>query len=117
MFFAANPKDNQSRAMHKLELPVIGLDIRLLTLIFAGFYFKVGAAVAVIASPATEGWATVFWIGVVGIGFGISILKSWLFLLRPAVSQELLLFDILSSMPGRGISHNILFFLVNYKKG
>ena len=68
MFFAANPKDTQSRAMYKLELPVINLEIRLLTLIFAGFYCKVGAAVAVIARPATGVWATVFWIGVVGIG-------------------------------------------------
>lgn len=62
IFFAADLKDTQSKAMHKLELPVKSLEILFLTLIFVGLYFKGGAAVAAIASLVTGIWATVFWV-------------------------------------------------------
>lgn len=62
MFFAADPRDTQSKAMQKLELPVISLEILFLILIFVELCFKGGAAAA-IASLITGIWATVFWVG------------------------------------------------------
>lgn len=62
MFFAADPRDTQSKAMQKLELPVISLEILFLILIFVELCFKGGAAAA-IASLVTGIWATVFWVG------------------------------------------------------
>ena len=74
-FFSGKTEDEQSRAMHKLELPVISLEILFLTLIFVGLYFRGGAAIEAIASLTTGVWATVFWVGVVFVGFGIPLLS------------------------------------------
>ncbi len=75
LFFNADSDDDQSETMHKLEIPVISLEILFLTLIFVGLYFRGGAAVAAVASLATGIWATVFWVGVVLIGFGIPLIS------------------------------------------
>jgi polysulfide reductase chain C len=72
-FFSGKTEDEQSKAMHKLELPVISLEILFLTLIFVGLYFRGGAAIEAIASLVTGVWATVFWVGVVLVGFGIPL--------------------------------------------
>ena len=67
--------DSQSQAMHKLELPVICLEILFITLIFVGLYFKGGVAVEALSSLFTGVWSTVFWVGVVGVGFGVPLLS------------------------------------------
>ena len=72
-FFGAELDDKQTVTMHKLELPVITLEILFIILIFVGLYFQGGTAVAAIASLVTGVWAKVFWVGVVAIGFGIPL--------------------------------------------
>ncbi len=73
-FFHGRVEDDQSEAMHRLEFPVISLEILFLFLIFVGLYYQGGAAVEAIASLVTGVWATVFWVGVVLVGFGIPLL-------------------------------------------
>lgn len=72
-FFKGELDDDQSVAMHKMELPVISLEILFLFLIFVGLYFQGGAALDAVASLVKGVWATVFWVGVVAIGFGVPI--------------------------------------------
>ncbi len=84
IFFRAEPENDQSLAMHRLELPVISLEILFLILIFIGLYFRGGVAIAAIASLFTGIWATVFWVGVVCVGFGIPLLS----MLLPASMQH-----------------------------
>lgn len=76
--FRAELDDNQSIAMHKMEFPVISLEILFLFLIFIGLYFQGGSAIAAIYSLVEGVWATVFWAGVVGIGFGVPLLAMTL---------------------------------------
>lgn len=73
LFFRADLRDEQSVKLHSFELPVIGFEVLFLTLIFIGLYFQGGTAIAAISSLVTGVWATVFWIGVVAIGFGVPI--------------------------------------------
>ncbi len=84
IFFIAYPGDNQSRAMHKLELPVISFETLFLVLIFVGLYFRGGVAVEAIASLVTGTWAVVFWVGVVFIGFGVPLVS----MILPASMQH-----------------------------
>lgn len=74
IFFRADLRDEQSVKLHSFELPVIGFEVLFLTLIFIGLYFQGGTAIAAISSLVTGVWATVFWVGVVAIGFGIPTL-------------------------------------------
>lgn len=83
-FFRAELYEEQSVAMHKLELPVITLEILFIFLLFIGLYFQGGAAIKAIASLVTGVWATVFWVGVVAVGFGVPLLS----LLLPRTLQE-----------------------------
>jgi polysulfide reductase chain C len=75
LFFRADLMDEQSVKLHSFELPVIGFEILFLALLFIGLYFQGGTAIAAISSLVTGVWATVFWIGVVAIGFGIPTLS------------------------------------------
>ena len=77
-FFSAELDGNQSVAMHKMELPVICLEMLFLFLIFVGLYFQGGAALEAVASLVNGIWAKVFWVGVVAIGFGIPLLSMTL---------------------------------------
>lgn len=72
-FFKGNMGDDQAKTMHKLEVPVISFEILFLTLLFIGLYFRGGAALEAVASLITGIWATVFWVGVVFMGFGIPL--------------------------------------------
>lgn len=83
-FFNAELDDNQNVAMHKMELPVISLEILFLFLIFVGLYFQGGAALEAVASLVEGIWATVFWVGVVAVGFGVPLLS----LMLPKSLQE-----------------------------
>ncbi len=73
IFFQGRTEDEQSKTMHKLELPVISLEILFLFLIFVGLYYQGGAAIEAIASLTTGVWAQVFWVGVVLVGFGVPL--------------------------------------------
>lgn len=75
LFFRGMSSDNQSRTMHKLELPVISLEILFIALLFIGLYFRGGVAMEALASLISGIWATVFWVGVVLVGFGIPLLS------------------------------------------
>lgn len=75
LFFKADLNDEQSVKLHSFELPVIGLEVLFLVLLFIGLYFQGGTAIAAIASLVTGIWSTVFWVGVVGIGFGVPLLS------------------------------------------
>jgi polysulfide reductase chain C len=49
-----------------------------LVMLFSTLYFTGGAAAEALASLSTDIWASVFWIGVVGIGFIVPILSMFL---------------------------------------
>ncbi len=74
-FFGAELDDDQAVTMHKLELPVISLEILFIALIFIGLYFQGGAALEAIGALVTGIWAKVFWVGVVAVGFGVPLLS------------------------------------------
>ncbi|MCL2918557.1 NrfD/PsrC family molybdoenzyme membrane anchor subunit [Shewanella litorisediminis] len=59
---------------HAFELPVMGMEMLFLFMLFTALYFKGGAAAAALASLSDGLWASVFWIGVVAIGFGVPLL-------------------------------------------
>ncbi|WP_338591568.1 NrfD/PsrC family molybdoenzyme membrane anchor subunit [Shewanella khirikhana] len=59
---------------HAFELPVMGMEMLFLFMLFTALYFKGGAAAAALASLSGGLWAAVFWIGVVAIGFGVPLL-------------------------------------------
>lgn len=74
MLFNTDKHDSQLSKMHGIELPVMAAEMMFLFMLFCALYFKGGAAAAALASLTTGIWASVFWIGVVGIGFGIPLL-------------------------------------------
>lgn len=74
LMFNTHPNDANLGKMHGLELPVMLSEIMFLFMLFCALYFKGGAAAAALASLTTGVWASVFWVGVVGIGFAIPLL-------------------------------------------
>ncbi len=84
VFSGAELEDSQSVAMHKMESSVITMEILFLLLLFVGLYFQGGAALEAVASLVNGVWATVFWVGVVAIGFGVPLLS----LALPATLQK-----------------------------
>ncbi|MCG9738225.1 polysulfide reductase NrfD [Shewanella insulae] len=74
LMFNTHPHDANLSKMHGLELPVMLSEIMFLFMLFCALYFKGGAAAAALASLTTGVWASVFWVGVVGIGFAIPLL-------------------------------------------
>ncbi len=75
LMFNGSTHDNELNKIHGLELPVMISEIMFLFMLFCALYFKGGAAVTALASLTTGFWASIFWIGVVGIGFGIPLLS------------------------------------------
>ncbi|MEI8602110.1 NrfD/PsrC family molybdoenzyme membrane anchor subunit [Shewanella baltica] len=84
LLFKTDSHDKTLVKMHGLELPVMAIEILFLFMLFCALYFKGGAAAAALASLTSGLWASVFWIGVVGIGFGIPLL----FMLLPAATRH-----------------------------
>lgn len=84
VMFKTDKHDNDLGRMHGLELPIMATEIMFLFMLFCALYFKGGAATAALASLTTGLWAGVFWIGVVGIGFGIPLLS----MLMPASTRH-----------------------------
>jgi polysulfide reductase chain C len=76
--FNSGPHDNDVAKMHSLDLPVIVSEMMFLVMLFSTLYFTGGAAAEALASLSTDIWASVFWIGVVGIGFIVPILSMFL---------------------------------------
>jgi polysulfide reductase chain C len=75
VMFNGKAHDATLGKMHGLELPVMLSEMMFLFMLFCALYFKGGAAAAALASLTTGIWASVFWIGVVGIGFAIPLLS------------------------------------------
>ncbi len=84
VMFNTDSHDNELNKVHGLELPVMISEIMFLFMLFCALYFKGGAAAAALASLTTGIWSSVFWIGVVGIGFGIPLLS----MLMPATARH-----------------------------
>ena len=84
LMFNVDSHDKELSKMHGLELPVMATEIMFLFMLFCALYFKGGAAALALASLTTGVWASVFWIGVVGIGFGIPLLS----MLMPASTRH-----------------------------
>ncbi|GGI80244.1 NrfD/PsrC family molybdoenzyme membrane anchor subunit [Shewanella gelidii] len=84
LMFNSDVHDFELGRMHRLEVPVMAVEILFLLMLFSALYFKGGAAAAALASLSTGLWANVFWIGVVGIGFGVPLL----FMLLPAATRH-----------------------------
>lgn len=78
LMFSSNGQDKELNRMHRLEIPVMLVEVLFLIMLFSALYFKGGAAAAALASLTTGLWANVFWIGVVGIGFGVPLLFMFL---------------------------------------
>ncbi|MCG9723453.1 NrfD/PsrC family molybdoenzyme membrane anchor subunit [Shewanella sp. Isolate7] len=74
LMFNTHPHDANLSKMHGLELPVMLSELMFLFMLFCALYFKGGAAAAALASITTGVRASVFWVGVVGIGFAIPLL-------------------------------------------
>ncbi|GGZ26924.1 MULTISPECIES: NrfD/PsrC family molybdoenzyme membrane anchor subunit [Shewanella] len=85
LLFKTDKHCPQLGRMHGLELPIMAAEILFLFMLFCALYFKGGAAAAALASLTSGVWASVFWIGVVGIGFGIPLLSM---LLLPASTRH-----------------------------
>ena len=84
VMFNTGSQDQALGKMHGLELPVMLSEMMFLFMLFCALYFKGGAAAAALASLTTGVWASVFWIGVVGIGFAIPLLS----MLMPAQARH-----------------------------
>ncbi len=84
LMFKVDSHDKELSRMHALELPVMATEIMFLFMLFCALYFKGGAAALALASLTTGMWAGVFWIGVVGIGFGVPLLS----MLMPAATRH-----------------------------
>lgn len=84
LMFNANTKDKDLGRVHGIELPVMAIEVLFLVMLFSALYFKGGAAAAALASLTAGLWANVFWVGVVGIGFGVPLL----FMLLPAATRH-----------------------------
>jgi len=76
--FNSSAGDDDVTKLHGLDLPVIVTEIMFLVMLFSSLYFTGGAAAESLASLSQDIWASVFWYGVVGIGFAIPILSMFL---------------------------------------
>lgn len=62
--------------VHRIEYPVAFNEALCLVLLFVGLNFSGPAAQAATAAISTGTWASVFWIGVVGLGLAVPVLAS-----------------------------------------
>ncbi|WP_137227095.1 NrfD/PsrC family molybdoenzyme membrane anchor subunit [Shewanella sp. MEBiC00475] len=76
--FGSSTHDGEMMKLHGLDLPVIITEMMFLFMLFTSLYFTGGAAAESLASLSQEVWGSVFWYGVVGIGFCIPILSMFL---------------------------------------
>jgi polysulfide reductase chain C len=78
LMFNTDTHSPEVAKIHRIELPVIIAEMMFLVMLFSALYFTGGSAAAALASLSTGIWASVFWIGVVGIGFAIPLLSMLL---------------------------------------
>ncbi|GLP97055.1 NrfD/PsrC family molybdoenzyme membrane anchor subunit [Paraferrimonas sedimenticola] len=78
LFFGAHTTQPEMKTTHALELPVVSLEILFLVMLFATLYLTGGASALALAALSEGVWAQVFWIGVVGIGFGVPLMSGLL---------------------------------------
>jgi polysulfide reductase chain C len=78
LMFNTDTHSPEVAKMHRIELPVIIAEMMFLVMLFSALYFTGGSAATALASLNTGIWASVFWIGVVGIGFAIPLLAMLL---------------------------------------
>jgi polysulfide reductase chain C len=109
LLFKTPAHDHELGRMHGIELPVVGIEMLFLFMLFCGLYFKGGAAAAALASLTTGTWAAVFWTLVVAVGFGVPLLS----LLLPAQQRHgkgVMLLGALCSLTGvLALRHFILY--------
>ncbi|WP_350238992.1 cytochrome c nitrite reductase subunit NrfD [Pectobacterium colocasium] len=77
--YRSNPHSEEAHFVHRVETPVVWLEIFLLFAFFIGLALgDDGKQRALVAALAGGFWAVWFWLGVVGIGLVIPLLlKSW----------------------------------------
>ncbi|UYA60857.1 NrfD protein [Pectobacterium sp. F1-1] len=77
--YRSNPHSEEAHFVHRVETPVVWLEIFLLFAFFIGLALgDDGKQRALVAALAGGFWAAWFWLGVVGIGLVIPLLlKSW----------------------------------------
>ncbi|QSX33157.1 polysulfide reductase NrfD [Shewanella avicenniae] len=78
IWFKTDSHSAEISGLHRVELPVVGIEMLFLLMLFSALYFKGGAAASALASLTTGQWAVVFWALVVGVGFGIPLLSRLL---------------------------------------
>lgn len=76
--FNSSSHDEDVTTLHGLDLPVIITEMMFLVMLFTTLYFTGGAAAQSLASLSQDIWGSVFWYGVIGIGFAIPILSMFL---------------------------------------
>ena len=62
--------------VHRIEYPVAFNELLCLVLLFVGLNFSGPAAQAATAAITTGNWASVFWVGVIGLGLLVPVLSS-----------------------------------------
>jgi polysulfide reductase chain C len=77
LFFSKKESDCIEQ-VHRIEYPVAFNEALCLVLLFVGLNFSGPAAQAATAAITTGTWASVFWIGVVGLGLVVPVLASTL---------------------------------------
>lgn len=77
--YRRNPHSEEAHFVHRVETPVVWLEIFLLFAFFIGLALgDDGKQRALVAAVGGGFWAVWFWLGVVGIGLVIPLLlKSW----------------------------------------
>ncbi|GIU51979.1 NrfD/PsrC family molybdoenzyme membrane anchor subunit [Shewanella sp. KT0246] len=75
LFFSKKESDCIEQ-VHRIEYPVAFNEALCLVLLFVGLNFSGPAAQAATAAITTGTWASVFWIGVVGLGLVVPVLAS-----------------------------------------
>jgi polysulfide reductase chain C len=74
LFFRNSTKEENVGYLHGLDVKVILLEMFILLALFSGMYYQGGAAANVAAAALTTGgFATLFWIGVFGVGLAVPV--------------------------------------------
>lgn len=74
LFFGKSTKGENVGYLHGLDVKVILIEMFILVALFSGMYYQGGAAASVAAAALTTGgFATLFWVGVFGIGLAVPV--------------------------------------------
>lgn len=74
LFFRNSTKDENVSYLHGLDVKVILAEMFILVALFSGMYYQGGAAASVAAAALTTGgFATLFWVGVFGVGLAVPV--------------------------------------------